>query len=95
MAHAGNCASILGRSPGRRPGALFKAQTDWRRIGYHIRPKDGKHPVVLPLGQEVEFKIKNDKMFLKAPDGDRKTRAYQVVAMEPANSDKDAANRSD
>jgi len=64
-------------------------------MDYHIRPKDGKHPVVLPVGQEVEFKIKNDKMFLKSPDGDRKTRAYQVVAMEPANADKDAAKRSD
>jgi hypothetical protein len=64
-------------------------------MDYHIRPKDGKHPVVLPVGQEVEFKIKNDKMFLKSPDGDRKTRAYQVVAMEPPNSDKNAAKRSD
>jgi len=64
-------------------------------MDYHIRPKDGKHPVVLPVGQEVEFKIKNDKMFLKSPDGERKTRAYQVVAMEPANSDKDAAKRSE
>jgi len=64
-------------------------------MDYHIRPKDGKHPVVLPVGQEVEFKIKNDKMFVKAPDGDRKTRAYQVVAMEPANSDKDASKRSE
>ena len=64
-------------------------------MDYHIRPKDGNHPVVLPVGQEVEFKIKNEKMFLKSPDGDRKTRAYQVVAMEPANSDKDAAKRSE
>jgi antitoxin component of MazEF toxin-antitoxin module len=64
-------------------------------MDYHVRPTDGKHAVVLPVGQEVEFKIKNDKMCLKSPDGDRKTRAYQVVAMEPANSDKDAAKRSD
>jgi hypothetical protein len=53
-------------------------------MDYHIRPTDGKHPVVLPVGQEVEFKIKEDKMYLKSPDGDRKTRTYQVVAMTPA-----------
>jgi hypothetical protein len=53
---------------------------------YHIRPTDGKHPVVLPIGKEGEFKIKKDRMFLKVPDGDRKTRTYQVVAMKPVNT---------
>jgi hypothetical protein len=59
---------------------------------YHIRPTDGKHPAILPVGHEGEFKIKNDRMFLKVPDGDRKTRTYQVVAMKPTNSDSDAQN---
>jgi len=27
---------------------------------YHIRPLDGKHPVILPIGHEGEFKIKKD-----------------------------------
>jgi hypothetical protein len=54
---------------------------------YHIRPTDGKHPVVLPVGKEGEFKIKKDRMFLKVPDGDHKTRSYQVVAMKPVNGD--------
>jgi len=40
---------------------------------YHVRPTDNKHPVVLPVGQEVEYKIKGDKMFVKVPDGDKKT----------------------
>jgi len=53
---------------------------------YHIRPVDGKHPVILPIGHEGEFKIKKDHLYLKVPDGDRKTRAYQVVAMKPMNS---------
>jgi len=52
---------------------------------YHIRPTDGKHPVVLPIGQEVEFKIKKDRMLVKVPDGDKKTRSYQVVAVNPTN----------
>jgi hypothetical protein len=53
---------------------------------YHIRPVDGKHPVILPIGHEGEFKIKKDHLYLKVPDGDRKTRAYQVVSMKPLNS---------
>lgn len=61
-------------------------------MDYHIRPTDSKHPVVLPIGHEAEYKIKNDKMFLKVPDGDHQTRTYQVVAMEPANQDTAAQN---
>jgi hypothetical protein len=52
---------------------------------YHIRPLDGKHPVILPVGHEGEFKVKKDHLYLKVPDGDRKTRAYQVVSMKPLN----------
>jgi len=62
-------------------------------MDYHIRPTDKKHPVVLPIGQEAEYKIKNDKMFLRVPEGDHKTRAYLVVAMEP-NPDTSAQNTS-
>jgi hypothetical protein len=61
-------------------------------MDYHIRPTNTKHPVVLPVGEEVEFKIKNDKMFLKTPDGDRKTRTYEVVAMTPAKPENAAQN---
>lgn len=53
---------------------------------YHIRPVDGKHPVILPVGHEGVFKIRKDHLYLKVPDGDRKTRAYQVVSMKPLNS---------
>jgi hypothetical protein len=59
---------------------------------YHIRPTDTKHPEVLPVGQEIEIKIKKDRMFVKVPDGDRKTRTYEVVAMKPANADASAQN---
>lgn len=50
---------------------------------YHVRPLDHKHPVLLPVGQEGEFKVAKDKMDMRIPDGDRKMRHYQVVAMKP------------
>jgi hypothetical protein len=50
---------------------------------YHVRPMDHKHPRLLPIGQEGEFKISKDVMEMKIPDGDRKKRRYQVVAMKP------------
>lgn len=65
------------------PQYLFR--TD--EMEYHIRPLDLKHAALLPVGHEGEFKIKKDHLFLKVPDGENKTRAYQVVSMQPANSE--------
>jgi len=50
---------------------------------YHIRPLDHKHPVVLPVGKEGEFRIAKDVMVMRIPDGDHKKRRYQVVVMKP------------
>lgn len=55
-------------------------------MDYQIRPKDLKHAKILPVGTEGEFKVKNNEMLLTMPEGgDRKTRAYEVVAMTPNN----------
>jgi hypothetical protein len=50
---------------------------------YHVRPLDHKHPVILPVGKEGEFKIAKDVLEMRIPDGDRKKRRYQVVVMKP------------
>jgi hypothetical protein len=59
---------------------------------YHIRPTDTKHPIVLPVGKEIVFKIKKDRMYLRVADGDQKMLTYTVVAEKPANSDTNAQN---
>ncbi len=56
---------------------------------YHIRPLDKKHPVILPVGKEGEFRIDKDKLFLTVVEGDRKTRPYQVVSMKPTGGEPD------
>ena len=54
-----------------------------------------KHPTVLSVGQEGEFKLKKDRMFLRmAEGGDHKTRTYQVVGMKPTNPDSAPQNSS-
>jgi len=62
------------------PQYLFR--TD--EMDYSIRPLDQKHADLLPVGQEGEFKIKKDKLYLRV--GDHKMRPYQVVGMEQINS---------
>jgi hypothetical protein len=62
------------------------------RITYHIRPTDAKHPVLLPVGEMVEFRIRKDKLYLLDPEGDKKERAYSVVSMQVRQDVKDARN---
>ena len=65
-------------------------------ITYHIRPKGDKHPLLLPVGQAVQFRIHRDKMYLRDPEGDQKDHEYTVVSMEMRQDAKDSetSNRS-
>lgn len=51
-------------------------------ITYRIRPKDDKHPALLPIGEAVQFRIHKDKMYLRVPEGDGKEREYSVLSMQ-------------
>jgi len=62
------------------------------RITYRIRPKDDKHPVLLPVGETAQFRIHKDKLLLRVPEADGKEREYLVLSMTP-RSDATAANR--
>jgi hypothetical protein len=54
------------------------------RVVYRIRPKDDKHPVLLPIGETAQFRIHKDKLILRvAEGGDDKEREYIVVSMTP------------
>lgn len=53
------------------------------RVIYRIRPKDDKHPVLLPVGDQAQFRLEKDKMVLRVEDLDNKEREYTVVSMTP------------
>src|SRR5258708_5213702 len=48
------------------------------RVTYRIRPKDDKHPVLLPVGETAQFRIHKDKLLLRVPEADGKDREYLV-----------------
>jgi hypothetical protein len=58
------------------------------RVIYRIRPKDEKHPVLLPVGQKAQFRLEKDKMILRVEDLDDKDREYIVVSMTPRQDSK-------
>src|SRR5664280_453451 len=53
------------------------------QVIYRIRPKDDKHPVLLPVSTKAEFRLEKDKMKLLVEDLDNKEREYVVVSMTP------------
>src|SRR5215470_9753496 len=53
------------------------------RVIYRIRPRDEKHPVLLPVGEQAQFRMERDKMILRVEDLDDKDREYIVVSMTP------------
>ena len=59
----------------------YVLETD--RVIYRIRPRDEKHPVLLPVGEKAQFRIEKDKMLLRVEDLDDKERDYTVVSMTP------------
>jgi len=59
----------------------YLLQTD--RMIYRIRPRDDKHPVLLPVGEKAQFRLHKDKMLLRVEDLDDKEREYIVVSMTP------------
>ena len=65
------------------------------RVIYRIRPRDEKHPVLLPVGEQAQFRLQKDKMLLRVEDLDSKEREYIVVSMTPRSdsSTADATSR--
>ena len=53
------------------------------RVIYKIRPKDDKHPILLPIGETAQFRIDKDKLILRVPEMGDKEREYIVVGVTP------------
>jgi hypothetical protein len=65
------------------------------KVVYRIRPKDDKHPALLPIGETAQFRLHKDKLILKVAEGDDKEREYIVVSMSPREDRREAvANKN-
>jgi len=64
------------------------------RVIYRIRPRDEKHPVLLPVGEQAQFRMEKDKMVLRVEDLDDKDRQYTVVSMTPRDDASEKASAS-
>ena len=60
------------------------------RVIYRIRPKDEKHPALLPIGETAEFRIDKDKLILRVPEVNEKEYQYSVVSINPRSDVQDS-----
>lgn len=65
------------------------------RIVYRIRPNDQKHPVLLPVGETIDFRIRKDKLYLLDRENDKKEREYTVLSMQPRPAKTDSTPAAD
>jgi hypothetical protein len=66
----------------------YVLQTD--AVVYHIRPRDEKHPELLPVGGLAQFRIQKDKLILRVDTLDDKDHQYIVVSMTPRTDENPA-----
>lgn len=50
---------------------------------FHLRAKDAKHPLLLPVGKDVDYRLEEDRFYLHVAANDKKDHEYLVVSMEP------------
>lgn len=50
---------------------------------YRIRSRDRKHPVLLPIGEQAQFRLHRDRMLLQVEDFDSKSYEFTVLAIVP------------
>ncbi len=62
------------------------------RLMYRIRPVDTKHPMLLPVGDSVRYRVYKDKMYVLDREGDTKEREYSVISIQVRPDVKDAKN---
>jgi hypothetical protein len=59
----------------------YELQTD--QVAYRIRPKDNKHPVLLPVGESAKFRLQKGNMLLCVESLDSKERQFFVLSVKP------------
>lgn len=65
------------------------------RVIYRIRPKEEKKPLLLPVGEEIEYRIDKEKMKVLVREIDKKERDFIVTSIVPRSDVKNARLSTD
>ena len=59
----------------------YTLETD--QVTYLIRPFDDKHPALLPVGGDAQFRLQRVTLLLRVPAFDNKERKFSIVTVKP------------
>jgi len=62
----------------------YLLQTD--KVDYRIRARNTKHPVLLPVGEQAQFRLEKSKMLVRVEYLDDKEREYNIVSVAPRSA---------
>ena len=62
----------------------YLLQTD--KVDYRIRARNTKHPVLLPVGEQAQFRLEKSKMLVRVEYLDNKEREYNIVSVAPRSA---------
>lgn len=71
-------------------GACLQYALESDGVVFHIRPKNAKHAVALPVGERAQFRIDKGVILLHMDGVDSKERPYVVVSISPRTESKTA-----
>ena len=57
---------------------------------FHLRAKNVKRPLLLPVGKEVGYRMEADRFYLRLTASDRREHEYLVLSMEPREKSESA-----
>ena len=77
---------ILGTDSGTRKTQQLLCKEyvlETEHVVYHIRPKNEKHNMLIPIGDQAQFRLQKDNMMMRVEGVEDKEREYIVVSMTP------------
>jgi hypothetical protein len=63
------------------------------KVNYRIGPRDAKHAVLLPVGEQAQFRLVKESMLVRVQYLDNKERDYVVVSTTPRSESTADASR--
>jgi hypothetical protein len=85
----GGVAKALFGAPMPVPGQEEKVCPEYilqsEGLYYRIRPREHKHPPLLPIGEQAQFQFQKDRLLLQVEDFDDETYEFSVLAIVPEN----------
>jgi hypothetical protein len=77
------CGPADGGNKGAEESRCQEYLVQMDNVIYRIRPRNEKHPVLLPVGTRVQFRLERDRMRLRTEDFSGKEREYSVLSVTP------------